>query len=266
MRSRIFGCRELIAIEAVNFKYMTTVEFIGTAIGAGGFTTVLTLIINRFADRKKTKSEAEEIATKVMGMVLESVKQQLLANQAQMTVMEHESEKDKKKISALELNLETVRQQHQECELSSSMLLVELDAMRAMVRETSIPLRKIKIAILDDNSMDKFMFEHRLKRISFLDVQAFTDVDSFMKCIDTRPDILIMDYHIGTGVTVESLITKILSIENYDPKIVVITGDRSAELREALAKMGVWRFFIKEGPYVNLVTKQILDYLEHLVK
>jgi hypothetical protein len=245
---------------------MTPLEFIGTVIGAGGFTTVLTLVITSIRDRKKTKNEAEEIAAKVWAMVLDSVKQQLLANQAQMTVMEHESDKDKKKISALETNLESVRQQHQECELSNSLLSVELDAMRAMVRETSIPLKKIKIAILDDNSMDKFMFENRLKRISFLEVHAFTDVDAFMKCIDTRPDILIMDYHIGTGVTVETLITKILSLPDYDPKITVITGDRSVELRESLAKLGVWRFYIKEGPYVNMVTKQILEYLENFLR
>jgi CheY-like chemotaxis protein len=245
---------------------MTVLELVGITVGAGGFTTVLTLLINKIADRKKTRSEAEKIANEVMSMVLESVKNQLTQSNSRMAVMEHESDNDKKKISDLEKQLDTHQQANQECQLSNSLLLVELEAMRKMIMEKSIPIQKIKIAILDDNSMDKFMFEHRLKRVSFLDVHAFTDVDSFMKSIESRPDILIMDYHLGSGMTVESLITKILSLPNYDPKIVVITGDRTAELRESLSKLGVWRFFVKEGPYVNLVTKTILDYLENFLK
>lgn len=245
---------------------MSTFELIVAILGSSTVSSLGTMLIQSIRDRKKTRVETEQMTADVMNKVIASVEDQMARTKSQMNDLVLAAQADKKKIEELEDELSQIETRHEDCEFNNSMLLIELEGLRRMIAEKTLNIDKIKVAILDDSKVVTYIFEHRLKQVSLLDVSVFNDVDEFMKKIEERPDILIMDYHLGRGVTIEAFLSKIMEQKDYNPKIVVITADKSAAIRDAMSKLGVWRFFVKEGPYVNLVTKQVMDYIENRLK
>jgi NarL family two-component system response regulator LiaR len=114
--------------------------------------------------------------------------------------------------------------------------------------------QKIRIVIADDHTMIRDGLERFLESLEYVELvgQAKDGEDAIQVCLDTKPDVVLMDLVMPIVDGVQAI--KTIHRANPDIKIIALTSFRDDEKVYAALKAGAINFLLKDVEYDELAT------------
>ena len=108
-----------------------------------------------------------------------------------------------------------------------------LDAMK--------PRMTVKIALVEDDARDAYLFQERLKRATFVsaEITHFSDLEAFLACKDESPDVIVLDRFIQRVGLTEGRIRQ-PSSRHPGTGIIMYTGCTTPKLRSSAVQEGAF--------------------------
>lgn len=242
---------------------MTANDWI-TLTGSGG-AVILTLAL-RYLDRRKHKAEASVVEQEVHNKLMQSVRAELDNRDLQIDELRNREKDSKRYIKAQKEIIANLRLDRLTCDEKNQILQMQVDAIQKLLMIYMDKIVKMNVFILDDSAFVTEQFKQQLQRHPLITVTVSNDSDNFIEKIrEVKPSLLVLDYYLKGGETCDGLIKNIQSIDSYFPKILVMTNDQSAELKQHIAGLGIERMYSKENLFVFEIVKHVIKYAETIL-
>ncbi len=242
---------------------MTTNEVI-IALMSG--TSLVGTVILRWLDRKKLTAERKSSEVDMYNKLLASVQKELEIRDLTITKLRERERNNEERVKKLNDEIRSGRRQISLLEENNLILKMEIDFMRKMLAKQLGDYDKMSVFILDDSQIVTLSFKDKLEKSSLIDVQIFSDVDTFIAAVSVKkPAIVIIDYYLKAGKTSESVIAYLKNVKDYSPNIIIMSKDDREEFQEHLAAQGAAKFYKKEGLYIFDIVKYVLEYAERIL-
>jgi two-component system OmpR family response regulator len=129
--------------------------------------------------------------------------------------------------------------------------------------------RIITVFLVDDNALYLKNLELSFKSKPYYNTKSFTTGELCLEALPSKPDIIILDYHLNSVVPEAKngleILTKIRAIDQHVP-IVVISGDEKPELANSCSEHEAVEFIIKDdvsfAKLREIITHVFLDKQE----
>lgn len=216
---------------------------LNTIVGAAAGTAA-----GYFSGKRKNKAEALLLEQQATRNVLEIVN-------GELTRYREREELTIKKLNELE-------RQDVQNRLTIHAMEVELSVTRDFLDKQYPDRYKFKVFVLDDYEFVLKVLKMHLGKISLIDVQTFDNYNTFIDALSAKPEILIIDYHVDHKHTAADILDVMESIEDYQPKVIIMSGFPEDHIREKIAPRDVWRIYNKDGLYVYQISKEIMEYVK----
>lgn len=212
-------------------------------IGAGAAS-----LIQLFANKRRSKAETDSLAQATMEKVLLTVNKQL--DEINKRYNETQTELDAEKVKGNNYRM-TVHAMD-----------VELNLLKHVIRTQSMVVQKLKVFVLDDYSLLLNIFKQQFKKLSVIDLQTFETVEDFLIALPQKPEIIVVDYLLDKGYNAGDILDVIQETTEYEPKVIVMSGQPVTETTQKLEGRPVWKIYQKSGAYVFEITTQIMEYVK----
>ena len=117
-----------------------------------------------------------------------------------------------------------------------------------------------KVYVLDDSKVSRSLIEKKLESGLFkIDVICFNSSDELIKAVDkTKPDVIIIDFHLGHNITSPSVI-KAIRKKNQEVLIINISTEENPKIAMKAMKAGANNFSFKRD--FNRIIRMIKNHL-----
>lgn len=103
----------------------------------------------------------------------------------------------------------------------------------------------MRIFLVDDERFCLSFYEQKLRALGYEDIYCFQDAFSCLNHLHLNPDVIFLDYHLGT--TDGLWLLRKIKRQNPNNHVVFLSGQESIEIAVNSLKNGAFDYLIKES-------------------
>lgn len=105
--------------------------------------------------------------------------------------------------------------------------------------------KRMRIFLVDDERFCLSLYEQKLRALGYDDIHCFQDAFSCLNHLYLDPDVIFLDYHLGT--TDGLWLLRKIKRHNPDNHVVFLSGQESIEIAVNSLKNGAFDYVVKES-------------------
>ncbi|MEO5644482.1 MAG: response regulator [Bacteroidia bacterium] len=107
-------------------------------------------------------------------------------------------------------------------------------------------MKQNKIFIVEDNFLYSYVLEEKLSDSGNFKITTFSSAEECIQMLGNSPDIIILDYNLEKGMNgLEAF--KIIHEKNPKVKIIILSGQKDAQVTAELLQNGVFDYIEKKN-------------------